>query len=78
MDPNAILVAADDASLERGFFVVADEDNVAGLRVERRVIAPWSVADPGLHDEVGSDGGGVVPEVVLAVAHVLIVVVGGV
>lgn len=70
LDPNAILVAADDASLERGFFVVADEHDVAGLWVERRVIAPRSVADPGLYDEVGSDGGGVVPEVVLAVAHV--------
>ena len=70
MDPDAVLVAADDASLERGFFVVADEHDVAGLGVECRVIAAWSVADPGLHDEVGSDGGGVVPEVVLAGAHV--------
>ena len=30
-----------------GFFVVADEHGVAGLGVERRVVAAWSVADPG-------------------------------
>ena len=77
LDPDAIVVAADDASLERGFFVVADEHDVAGLGVECRVIAAWSVADPGFHDEVGSDGRGVIPEIVLAVAHVLIVPAGG-
>ena len=77
LDPDAVVVAADDACLERGFFVVADEHDVARLGVEGRVVAAWAVADPGLHDEVGSDGRGVVPEVVLAVAHVLIVLVGG-
>lgn len=61
---DSIAVAANHARSKRGFVVVAHQDVVAGLRVKRRIAGAGAVRDPALHDEIGSDAGGVVPEVV--------------
>jgi hypothetical protein len=67
--PHAIAVAANDARPTWRFVVVADENPIAGLGVEAGILGPRPVADPGLHDQIGTDAVGVVPEVVGGGVH---------
>lgn len=69
--PHAIAIAAHDARPAWRFVVVADENRIAGLGVKARVLGPRAVADPGLHDQIGTDAVGVVPEVVGGGVHEL-------
>ena len=69
LGPDAIAVAANDACPTWWFVVVADENPIAGLRVEAGILGARPVADPGLHHQIGTDAVGVVPEVVGGGVH---------
>lgn len=61
---NAVALPANHVSPQRRFLIVAYRDLVAELRIEGRIVGARSVRQPAIDDEVGSDRGGVVPEVV--------------
>ncbi len=69
LNPHLVGVAASDSPPNRRLLVIADAHRVPGLRVDRWVGRAWTVTNPGLDDEIGSNRGGVVPQVVLRTLH---------
>jgi hypothetical protein len=69
LGPHSVTLSTSDPCSARRFFVITDNDPVAGLGVEASITCTGSVADPRLDNQVGTNAVGVVPQVVLERAH---------